>query len=334
MEMFKGHTANQAWSAAAVAFNSSHTRSQTSRLGPTREIPQAAFVIEDSQQRWVQSRIPPVNIALALAEVIWIVCGRSDTRFLSAWSRSYAQYVSAVPQQHDAYGRRLRSHFGMDQLTRAAAALSSNPDTRQVVLQLWDASKDLPWADGSPADPNVPCNVVSILKVREGRLEWTQVLRSNDFFRGTPYNFMQFTTLQELVAGWIGTTPGTYTHISDSLHVYEHELQLIRGASQSEETWTNTDSLAFNMNDCLQHFSALEQVVDKVSNTVKETELVELADHGFPTPLANFVLVFVAERMRQLHLYRTAQDTVQRCTNPYLTGAWRAWADHLQHARR
>jgi thymidylate synthase len=192
MEIFQGYTANKAWNAAAVAFNASHLRSQGSRLGPTREISQAVFAIENPRQRWVHSRTPPANIALALAEVVWIVAGRSDTRFLSAWSKSYLQYVSKASHQHDAYGHRLRSHFGVDQLTRAAAVLSNNPQTRQVVLQLWDASMDLPLADGSPANANIPCNVLSMLKVRDGHLEWTQILRSNDFFRGTPYNFFQF----------------------------------------------------------------------------------------------------------------------------------------------
>jgi thymidylate synthase len=334
MNIFRGHSANDAWTAAAPAFSSSHARSQTSRLGPTRELSQAAFVIENPRQRWVSSRTPPANIALALAEVIWIVAGRSDSQFLSAWSKSYTRYVSAASHQHDAYGSRLRTHFGLDQLTRAAEVLSSNPDSRQVVLQIWDPRLDLPLPDGSPIDQNVPCNVACMLKVRDGRLEWTQILRSNDFFRGTPYNFVQFTSLQELLAGWIGIIPGTYTHISDSLHVYEHELQLVRAPLHSGVICENTDSLAFGMSDCLHHFLALEQMVDKISVAVREDEILDFGNRSLPVPITNLLTIFIAERFRQLQLHRAAMDAVDRCTNPYLSGAWTTWANHLRRRKQ
>jgi thymidylate synthase len=168
-----------------------------------------------------------------------------------------------------------------------------------------------------------------MLKVRGGHLDWTQILRSNDFFRGTPYNFIQFTTLQELMAGWVGVVPGNYTHISDSLHVYESDLQFIGKISRSNEIWENTDSLIFNMQDCLKHFQALEQVVDQISTAVAEQEIIHLGDCDVPKSLANFVSVFVAERLRQLDLYGAARKAVQKCTNPYLIRAWAAWADHF-----
>jgi len=329
MEIFQGYSATEAWDSAADAFAASHARSQASRLGLTFEIPQAAFVIDNPLLRWVQSRTPPANIALALAEVVWIVTGRSDTSFISAWSKSYSKYVGRVSRQHDAYGHRLRVHFGVDQLTRAAAALSNNPTTRQVVLQLWDATTDFPSKDGLPADPNIPCSVIAMLKVRDGRLEWTQILRSNDFFRGTPYNFFQFMTLQELFAGWIGVIPGTYTHISDSLHVYEQELFSIREVSRPCEIWANTDSLALEMNECLREFHLLGQAVEKISGS-DEKALIDFRDDTFSEPIVNFLSIFAAERLRQLHLYHAARSVVLRCTNPYLRHAWTTWADHLE----
>ena len=35
-------------------------------------------------------------------------------------------------------------------------------------------------------------------KVRQGKLEWSQIMRSNDVLLGMPYNFIQFTGLQEI----------------------------------------------------------------------------------------------------------------------------------------
>jgi len=75
---------------------------------------------------------------------------------------------------------------------------------------------DFPDEEGRPASQDILCNVLSMLKIRDGRLEWTQVMRSNDLFRGVPYNFVQFTVLQEVIAGWLGLEVGAYDHVSDS----------------------------------------------------------------------------------------------------------------------
>jgi len=332
MDLFKGRTANEAWIAAALALKSPQARVQQSRLGVTREIPQGVFVITEPTQRWVYSRTPPANVALALAEVIWIVAGRCDTRFLINWSKKYEHFVGGVPQQHDAYGRRLRFHFGLDQLIHAAQALSANPETRQVVLQLWDASSDFPMPNGLPSNANIPCNVLSMLKVREGRLEWTQILRSNDLYRGTPYNFMQFTSLQEIIAGWIGVAPGPYTHFSDSLHVYEHEFTLLESSPYSEGP-SNTDSLALPLRDSLLGFKALEEAVLTISNTALERDLLAFNARSLPLPLANILVIFLSERLRQLHFYSSAKEMVTRCTNSYLESAWISWADYLSNLR-
>jgi hypothetical protein len=40
-----------------------------------------------------------------------------------------------------------------------------------------------------------PAVVAAFPKIRNGRLEWMQVIRSNDIFRGMPYNFVQFTSI-------------------------------------------------------------------------------------------------------------------------------------------
>ena len=45
-------------------------------------------------------------------------------------------------------------------------------------------------------------------------------MRSNDIVFGLPYNFLQFTFLQEIIAGWLNVDVGEYMHISDSLHMY------------------------------------------------------------------------------------------------------------------
>src|SRR3712207_1347251 len=90
----------------------------------------------------------------------------------------------------------------LDQLRGADAALRHDRTSRQVVLQIWDAGQDMP--DPGPRSRDIPCTIASHLLVRNDRLDWLQVMRSNDFVWGLPYNIVQFTTLQEIMAGWLG----------------------------------------------------------------------------------------------------------------------------------
>jgi thymidylate synthase len=216
-----GFSANDAWlSAFKMLEESPCCGNQESRSGATKEVLRGSICIDDPTQRWVVARHPALNLPFALAETIWILQGRSDSAFLNYFNGQLPKYAGHEENYHGAYGFRLRSHLGFDQLERAYQALRNNQDGRQVVLQIWDSKIDLPDEMGSPASPDVPCNIVAFLKIRNKRLEWTQVMRSNDLFRGLPYNIVQFTTLQEVMAGWLGVELGQYYHFADSLHYY------------------------------------------------------------------------------------------------------------------
>ena len=241
---FQGQSADNVWQQAAEAFRRSDgVRSQNSRGGPTKEILHVATSIGDPRQRWVVSREPPLNLAFALAEVVWIMTGRRDLAFLEYWNSKYSDFVGPGPKLHGAYGYRLRHHLGIDQLDRAHQVLEHDPDTRQVVLQVWDSRIDLPAADGALADRDIPCNVVAMPKLRDGKLEWLQVIRSNDMFLGVPHNFVQFTSMQELLAGWLGVECGSYSQISDSLHVYDRDWKNVMASTALPSVSPNDDCL-------------------------------------------------------------------------------------------
>src|SRR5437879_1150771 len=115
-----------------------------------------------------------MNIAFALEEVVWIMAGRNDSSFLNYYNTELPKYCGNGPIYHGAYGHRLRKRFGIDQVVRAYEALRRNPDSRQVVIQIWDSIVDLPAADGKPSSEDIPCNIVAMLKVRDKQLGPTQ----------------------------------------------------------------------------------------------------------------------------------------------------------------
>src|SRR5271166_6936261 len=77
-------TADALWLKAAHWFTPDGVATnQNSSGGRTAEVLRASLTLRDPRQRWITSRAPAMNPAFALAEVIWIVCGRNDSRFLN-----------------------------------------------------------------------------------------------------------------------------------------------------------------------------------------------------------------------------------------------------------
>lgn len=325
---FEGPTADHVWRQLVEIFRTGDgIVVQPSRGGATKEILHAAISINDPRQRWVASRQPPLNIAFALAEVVWIMTGRNDLAFLKAWNSRLPEYVGNGPQLRGAYGHRLRHHKGVDQITRAYQALSNNPDTRQAVLQIWDSSIDLPQPDGSPVDRDIPCNVLSLLKIRDGKLEWLQVIRSNDLFLGVPHNFVQFMCLQEVIAGWLGVECGAYNQVSDSLHLYNHDEESLLSSAPLPDMPPNTDSLALSKEVSDAAFEELSLRIERMvapSLRCDELEGIAVWDEG-PEAFRNILAVLVAEAARR----RTRPDISDRvmaaCTNPLYDELWRLW---------
>lgn len=299
---------------------------QAGRGGQATEVLHAAFSIRDPRQRWIGSRSPALNPAFAIAEVLWIVTGRNDSDFLNYFNPSYPSFAGEGSIYDGAYGFRLRQHFGFDQLERAYLALRANETSRQVVLQIWDPRVDLPKETGTPSSTDVPCNVVAILKVRNRRLEWTQIMRSNDLFRGLPHNIVQFTSLQEIFAGWLGVELGTYNHFSDSLHLYEkdgpmsHRLQPVRVPA-------NSDYLALPKSDSDHTFSQLSNFGDSLIADANGPEDVIIALDELKVPAAYFNLaaILAAEALRRRGRVDLAGRTSSRCSNLCLRFLFDRW---------
>ena len=329
ISLFQGASADDVWQQVAQAFRQSDgVATQNGRGGLTREILHAAISVEDTRQRWAVSRRPALNPALALAEVVWIMTGRRDLAFLEFWSKEYRKFAGDGPELHGAYGYRIRRHLSIDQLDRAFRVLSSEPDTRQVVLQIWDSEADMPNLDGTPVNDDIPCNVMSVPKVRDGRLEWLQVIRSNDVFRGLPYNLVQFTSLQEILAGWLNIECGTYNQVSDSQHVYERNAESVLASYPLPDVAFNTDNLALPKDESDRIFRELESRIEQlIDPDLGSGELKRLASwEAVPQAYQNIMTVLAAETFRRQGDTDSAIKAMSSCTNPAYQ---QLWAGHV-----
>ena len=144
----------------------------------------------------------------------------------------------------------------------------------------------------------VPCNICSMIKVRQGRLEWSQIMRSNDVLLGMPYNFIQFTGLQEILAGWLELEMGTYNHYSDSLHLYERDIPKVGIAE--EATVDNDDSLSLRKDETDKIYKEIyERMKCLVSSSIIEKEIYSLAQINSEYVAYNNMMLIIASYAAQ-----------------------------------
>jgi thymidylate synthase len=325
-------TADELWLKAAEWFvPNGVAKQQPSRAGVTREVLHAALSLSNPRQRWIASREPAINPAFAIAEVVWILNGRNDSAFLNFFNPRLPTFAGEGETYHGAYGYRLCSSLGFDQIQKAISALRNNQDSRQIVLQIWDGRTDFPHSDGSSQSQDIPCSILALLKIRNGMLEWTQVMRSNDLFLGLPHNLIQFTTLQEVIAGRIGVKLGEYNHLSDSLHLYEQDGHILN-KTRKQVCPLNNDQLDVPLEDSERLFCELAKNVEKIVDpSIGSVALLgELRTSQFPQSYVNLLAILVADGCRRRKNLVEAEQAANVCTNPCLRFVWKRWAERVR----
>lgn len=322
---FTGRTANEVWTKATAELLKMEVVSIESRAGNTIELLHSLIHVENPIQRWVTQRMPPISIGYALAELIWILAGSNDAHVINYWNPALPKFSGNNSEYHGAYGYRIRHAFGFDQLDHAYQTLKNNPDSRQSVILIWDPRTDYPDEMGKPVNDDIPCNICSLLKVRNNRLEWTQIMRSNDIYLGLPYNFIQFTSLQEIIAGWLRIDVGSYCHYSDSLHLYHKDIPNIK--ISEEVNIENEDSLMVTKDECYAIVNQVyKNMIEIALKNISENELFILCELDTKVPAYRNIMYIIALYAADRKGYKDlSQELKEKCTNDLYLYLWDAW---------
>lgn len=154
-----------------------------------------------------------VSRAVAAVEALQLIGAFSSPELLPP---AFDRFKEDDGRFWGAYGERVG-----DQVAAALAKLVADPGTRQAVITLWD-----PRLDNQPGKRDYPCTVMLTFELNEyGVLRLTTVMRSQDVWLGAPYDWFQFTQLQQTAASALGLRVGDYTHVTLSTHLYEENVQ-------------------------------------------------------------------------------------------------------------
>lgn len=181
-----------------------------------------------------------VNPFFQLAESLWIVSGRADVKWLTKFNNNMASFSDDGVWFNAPYGERIRAWNKnalhgviinpIDQLLDAYNKLLADKDTRQAVVVISNPMFDNYRYTVGEKGKDIACNLIFTFKIRNDKLDITVFNRSNDAHWGLwGANLCQFSTIQEVMLNWLRNSGveefanlelGTYTQMTDSLHIY------------------------------------------------------------------------------------------------------------------
>ncbi len=158
------------------------------------------------------------NKSFMSAEFLWMMSGRNDVRMISYYNSKISDYSDDGEIFYGAYGPHLQS-----QLDYIEKIIKDDKFTRQAVITIWQQNPS--------KTKDVPCTLSMQFIVNDkSELDMIVNMRSNDAWLGFPYDFYNFTMIQNYMALLTGCLIGKYTHITGSIHLYDCHLDVAKDA--------------------------------------------------------------------------------------------------------
>lgn len=188
---FTGNTLDDVMRSVVEAIHARGIYIQPSK-GPATELSGVLLEITNPRARLSRTETRG-KLFTALGELCWYLAKTNAADFIEFYIPPYSESAenNAI---FGAYGPRLFSWKGFNQVNNVVHLLRRKPYSRQAVIQLFDA------ADIVSEHKDVPCTCTLQLMNRQSRLHMVVNMRSNDVYWGLPHDVFCFTMLQEIVA--------------------------------------------------------------------------------------------------------------------------------------
>ena len=218
--VFEGKTVDDV---QAQAFDALHSIAKTGYKADSRdggvvgEICEAAFCISDPTRNIVTNPIRKMPMRYAIGELAWYLSGSNRVSDISRFAKKWTEISDDGIHNNSAYGWRIFEKFNFDQWEHVKQLIQRDPNTRQAIIHIKDA-------DNRPTK-DTPCTVYLQFLLRDGKLNMSVHMRSNDLWMGVPYDMFSFCFLQMKMAMELGVEIGKYTHYAGSLHMYQRDYE-------------------------------------------------------------------------------------------------------------
>lgn len=186
------------------------------------------------------------------AELLWYFSGRNDVDFINRYSSFWNKITNPDGSLNSAYGNLIfdkrDSGNNESQWKWAYDSLVKDRDSRQALIHFnrpehqFEGNKDF------------VCTLNGVFIIRDNKLHFSTIMRSNDVFFGLTFDLPFFTLLQQqmhrhLVNIYPGLELGSYTQFDVSLHAYERNFEKLGDMIKNEFEEDNTPELDADLID-------------------------------------------------------------------------------------
>ena len=190
------------------------------KVGNTHEINNVELIVEDITNPIISIR--DISITYLFGELLWYFMGDNSLKFISQFSSFWNHLTDDGITCNSAYGYLMQKKYGFNQLEKVIDILKKDPNSRRAKINL-----NVPNINVDTTHDEI-CTMSLHFLVRNGKLDCTAIMRSNDIWFGLPYDIVFFTELQKIIADILGIGYGIYTHFDVSLHVYDKDFETIK----------------------------------------------------------------------------------------------------------
>lgn len=183
-------------------------------VGQTKEINNCCLVVTEPsiEDYWLPFR--HVSKSYLEAELKWYWSADNSCKTIGEHAKMWLAITDDGETSNSAYGYILMKKYGFNQIEQIISLLEKDATSRRAVLNISDP------AINRIETKDMQCTMSLQFLVRNGRLEETVYMRSNDVYFGLPYDYFFFVSLGQYIASRLNLKLGLYTHHATSLHMY------------------------------------------------------------------------------------------------------------------
>lgn len=224
----------------------------------TKELNNYTFTLTNLDNNVINVR--NISKSYICGELLWYALARNDVSFIDKFAGLWGRISDDGVTSYSAYGDIVFKRHGFNQVEKIIQLLCDDPESRRAVINF-----NVPNENVIKTKDEI-CTIALQFIMRDGKLNCTGIMRSNDVWYGLPYDVIFFTELTKYIARRLNVSYGTYTHNVISLHAYERNYEDIIGAAVAEPL----TKISVDFEKIMLYKFGLEHVVETSENPKDE----------------------------------------------------------------
>lgn len=184
------------------------------------------------------------------AELLWYFSGRNDLTFIQKYASFWSKITNEDGSLNSAYGNLIFNKRdngdNESQWKWAYDSLVKDKDTRQALVHFNRPEHQF------RGNKDFVCTLNGMFLIRDNKLHFSTIMRSNDVYFGLTFDLPFFTLLQQqmyrhLKSVYPELELGTYSQFDVSLHAYERNFKTLTNMMENKFEEDNTPELDIDM---------------------------------------------------------------------------------------